>query len=169
MKQIVLSIFMLLFIGVQAQEINKVIIDPDINREILFGWVNRAGISSKDFLANEQQKYNAYISDNESVEYLKRTFAADKNLSILVVFATWCGDSKEQVPNFFKIADQAKISNVKYLAVNRKKKAGDIDMSQMDIQFVPTFIVFKGDIEIGRIIETPTYTLENDLVAILKK
>ena len=169
MKQIVLSIFMLLFMGAQAQEINKVIIDPDIDREILFGWVDRAGIASKDFLIDEQQKYDAYTADKESIVYLKKTFLADQSLSILVVFATWCGDSKEQVPDFFKIADQAKISNVKYLAVNRKKKAGNIDMSQMDIQLVPTFIVFKGDIEIGRIIETPIYTLENDLVAILKK
>ena len=168
MKRLVLGFFLLLFFGLQAQELNKVIIDPDLNREILIGWVDRDGISSKDFLGDEQQKYEAYHADEESVAYLKNTFSSDESLKILVVFATWCGDSKAHVPDFFKVADLADISNVKYLAVNRKKKAGVIDMSSMDIQLVPTFIVYKGGVEIGRIIESPMYSLENDLVSILE-
>lgn len=169
MKKLVLGFFSVLFFGANAQELNKVIIDPDLNREILIGWVDRAGIASKDFLENGQEKYDAYTSDNESIKYLKDAFSADKKLHVLVVFGTWCGDSKANVPDFFKVADQANITKVKYLAVNRKKKAGDIDMSKLDIQFVPTFIVYKGDVEIGRIIESPSYTLEHDLVEMLKK
>lgn len=169
MKQFVLGMFLLLFFGVQAQELNKVIVDPDLNREILIGWVNSEGISSKDYLEEEQLKYDAYSPDSESIEFLKNAFSADHDLNILVVFGTWCGDSKEQVPNFFKISDQAKILGVKYLAVNRKKKAGVIDMSALNIERVPTFIVYKGNVEMGRIIESPTETLEADLVSILKK
>lgn len=169
MKKIISGFIMLLFIGVQAQEINQVIFDPDANREILFGWVDREGTISQDFLENEQQKYDAYVADMESIAYLKNAFAEDKSLNILVVFATWCGDSKAHVPDFYKVADLAQLANIKYLAVNRKKNAGDIDMSKMDIQLVPTFIVYKGDTEIGRIIESPWYSLENDLVSILKK
>ena len=169
MKQVVLGFLLVLFMGVQAQDLNKVIVDPDLNREILCGWIDRSGISSNDYLEDEQLKYDAYSADNESIEFLKSAFSADESLSILVVFGTWCGDSKANVPDFFKVADLAQISNVKYLAVNRKKSAGEIDMSAMDIQLVPTFIVYRGDIEIGRIIENPIYTLENDLVSILKK
>ncbi len=169
MKRIAAVFLFLLFMGAQAQELNKVIVDADLNREILIGWVDRDGTASKDFLEDEQLKYEAYSADIESIKFLKSVFKADKNLNVLVVFGTWCGDSKAHVPDFFKVADLADINNVKYLAVNRKKKAGDIDMSAMDIQFVPTFIVYKGDIEIGRIIESPEYSLENDLVSIIKK
>ncbi len=169
MKRIISGLFMLLFIGAQAQEMNQVIFDSDVNREILMGWVDREGTISQDFLEDEQLKYDAYTADTESIAYLKNAFAADESLNILVVFATWCGDSKAHVPDFYKVADLAGISNVKYLAVNRKKKAGTIDMINMDIQRVPTFIVYKGDEETGRIIESPMYSLEKDLVSILKK
>ena len=169
MKTIVSGLFMLLFIGAQAQEMNQVIFDSDVNREILMGWVDREGTISQDFLEDEQLKYDAYVADTESIAFLKNAFEADESLNILVVFATWCGDSKAHVPDFYKVADLAGISNVKYLAVNRKKNAGAIDMSAMDIQRVPTFIVYKGDEEIGRIIESPIYSIEKDLVTILKK
>jgi len=169
MKKIISGFFLLLMFSAQAQELNKVIVDPDLNREILIGWVDRVGTASQDFLEDEQLKYDAYPADAESVAFLKNAFLEDESLSILVVFATWCGDSKAYVPDFFKVADIAQVANVKYLAVNRKKKAGDIDLSAMDIQLVPTFIVYKGDVEIGRIIESPSYSLENDLVSILKK
>jgi len=145
MKQIVLSFFLLIVLGVNAQELNKVITDPDIHREILIGWVDRAGVDSQDFLAYGKQKYEAYSPDMGAISELKKDFA-----------------------QFFKVADLAGISNVKYLAVNRRKKAGDIDMSKLNIERVPTFIVYKANKEIGRIIETPTQSIENDLVKILK-
>lgn len=168
MKRIISGLLMLLFIGVQAQEINQVIFDADVNREILLGWVDREGTISQDFLEDEQLKYDAYAANMESIAYLKQAFAANEGLNILVVFATWCGDSKAHIPDFYKMADLAGIANVKYLAVNRKKNAGEIDMSAMDIQRVPTFIVYLGDLEVGRIIESPMHSLESDLVSILE-
>lgn len=169
MKKVLISLFMIMFFGSQAQQPGKAIIDPDLNREILQGWVSRADIASKDYLEDEKLKYEAYTADKESVETIKKAFASDKKLNILLVFATWCGDSKMHVPEFFKVADLAQIKKVKYLAVNRKKNAADIDMSKMDIQRVPTFIVYRGDVEIGRIIESPLYTIEKDLAGILSK
>ncbi|HAG16354.1 MAG TPA: thioredoxin [Bacteroidales bacterium] len=168
MKKIVLGLFLFLSIGIYAQELNKVIIDPDLNREILIGWVNREGISSKDYLVNEQLKYEAYEANPEALKFITKAFSKEKSLRILVVFATWCGDSKMHVPEFFKVADLANIKKVKYLAVSRKKTAQDIDMSKMDIQRVPTFIVYKGKTELGRIIESPNENIENDLVRILQ-
>lgn len=168
MKQIVLGFFLFFIVSLQAQELNKVIIDPDLNREILVGWVDRTGISSKDYLGHEQEKQDDYQADAEAISYLKEAFAADKSLRVLVVFGTWCGDSKVNVPDFFKVAELAQITNVSYLAVNRKKKADGVDMSIMNIDLVPTFIVYRGENEIGRIIENPDYSLEDDMVSILK-
>ena len=40
-------------------------------------------------------------------------------------------------------------------------------MTCLGIQRVPTFIIYKNNIESGRIIETPKTSLEQDLVNIL--
>jgi hypothetical protein len=55
------------------------------------------------------------------------------------------------------------------IAVDRKKQASDVDMTPYSIEKVPTFIFYKNGKEVGRIIETPHTTLENDMQLILKK
>lgn len=169
MKNVLLGIFMLVFASAEAQEMNTVIFDKDVNRDILIGWVDREGTISQDFLGNEKVKYDSYSPNAEAIEDIKHAFEVNKDLNILVVFATWCGDSKMHVPEFYKVADLAGVSRIKYLTVNRKKNAGDIDMTKMNIERVPTFIVYDGETEIGRIVESPEYTLESDLATILKK
>jgi len=42
-----------------------------------------------------------------------------------------------------------------------------MDISALKIERVPTFIVYDGIKELGRIIETPAETLEEDLLMIL--
>ena len=39
----------------------------------------------------------------------------------------------------------------------------------MNIERVPTFIIYRGEKEIGRIVETPKKSLERDLWNIVKK
>jgi len=84
------------------------------------------------------------------------------------MFATWCGDSKEQMPHFVKLCHKAAIENVSYYALSRKKLMPGMDRDQYKIELVPTFIVFRGGQEIGRIIETPQVSLEKDLWRILE-
>ena len=43
------------------------------------------------------------------------------------------------------------------------------EYNKLDIQSVPTFIIFKNNIEAGRIIENPVTSLEQDLVNILTR
>ena len=41
------------------------------------------------------------------------------------------------------------------------------EYDQLEIQRVPTFIIYKNNIEAGRIIENPVTSLEQDMVNIL--
>lgn len=84
-------------------------------------------------------------------------------------FASWCGDSKEHLPHFVKLAQKAKIKNVKYIALSRQKSLPNKDIREFGIEYVPTFIVFNRNEEIGRIIETPEISLEQDLLKMLTK
>ena len=105
--------------------------------------------------------------DKEVISKLK---ALTKDIDILIVLGTWCGDSQEQVPQFLKVIDKMKFPEERLVivGVDREKESEDMEMSNYDIVLVPTMIVFKGREEIGRITETPETTLEQDLLSILE-
>lgn len=160
-------IFALLFSTMAiAQKKNKVIVDEKLNKEVLIGTCDRKGLTSEVFGEHYQKQYKAYSLDSTSVEKIKEL---KKGVEIVTVMGTWCHDSKTQVPRFYKIIDAAgfRDSKLKLIAVDRAKTAGDTDISGMDIHRVPTFIFYKKGREIGRIVESPTSTLEKDILLIL--
>ncbi|MNI55833.1 hypothetical protein D3C85_1095870 [compost metagenome] len=113
--------------------------------------------------------YKAYIPDAATMIELKKLI---KNEKIKIVFGTWCGDSKVNVPNFFKVLDDLhfKQKNVEIITVDGNKKAENGILDGLEILRVPTFIVYdKKGKELGRIIEGPKTTLEGDLLAIYQK
>lgn len=75
------------------------------------------------------------------------------------------------MPRFYKIIDQLGFneSRLHVIFVKRDKLAPGIDLDSLDIQFVPTIVVFRNGDEIGRIIEHPVQSLEEDLAGILLK
>lgn len=79
---------------------------------------------------------------------------------------TWCGDSRDWVPRFYKIMDMAGFNykNLTLICVDRERKAGKLDISTLKIDRVPTFIVYKKKKETGRIVEVPSDLLEKDLL-----
>lgn len=155
--------------NVSAQEVNKKIHDKSHNKDILINACTREGlISFPEFKEMYDPLYAAYIPDAATMIDLKKLISKER---IKIVLGTWCGDSKVNVPNFFKVLDalQFKEKNTEIIAVDGNKKAENGIIDGLNIKNVPTFIVFdkKGN-EIGRIVEHPKTTLEGDLLAILK-
>ena len=91
------------------------------------------------------------------------------DVKVLLFLGTWCGDSKREVPRFFKLMDQAGISEgqVEIIALDRSKKDTEGLTEQWQVEYVPTFIFIKDGVEIGRIVETPKDSLEANIAAIL--
>ncbi|RZL37110.1 MAG: thioredoxin [Pedobacter sp.] len=169
--KILLSITLIvLAMNVSAQEINKKIHDQARNKDVLINVCTREGITSfPEFKEMYDPIYAAYVPDAATLIELKKLV---KNEKIKIVFGTWCGDSKVNVPNFFKVLDALhfKEKNVEIIAVDGNKKAENGIIDGLDIQRVPTFIVFdKKGKELGRIVEHPKTTLEADLLEIYKK
>ena len=156
--------------NVSAQEINKKIHDQARNKDVLINVCTREGITTfPEFKEMYDPIYAAYVPDAATLIELKKLV---KNEKIKIVFGTWCGDSKVNVPNFFKVLDALhfKEKNVEIIAVDGNKKAENGIIDGLDIQRVPTFIVFdKKGKELGRIVEHPKVTLEADLLEIYKK
>jgi uncharacterized protein (DUF1015 family) len=80
---------------------------------------------------------------------------------------TWCSDSEMNVPIFFHVIDRAALAkeNIRIFCVDRTKT---VEEMELNIEKVPTFIVYRKGEEIGRIIESPTKSMEEDLYEILK-
>ena len=170
MKKLLSIILIISAMNVSAQEVNKKIHDQVHNKDILINACTREGMATfPEFKEMYDPLYVAYTPDAVKMIELKKLVKKEK---IKIVFGTWCGDSKVNVPNFLKIMDALhfKEKNIELIAVDGNKKAENGIIDGLDIKMVPTFIIYdhKG-IELGRIIEGPKTTLEGDLLAIYKK
>ncbi|MGB3841143.1 MAG: thioredoxin family protein, partial [Bacteroidales bacterium] len=90
-----------------------------------------------------------------------------------IVIGTWCSDSQEQIPKFYKIINLLEYDENKILliGVDKKKQAREYEslVQSLNIEKIPTFIFYKDEKEISRIIESPETTLEMDMLKILNK
>ncbi|TAL59655.1 MAG: thioredoxin [Bacteroidetes bacterium] len=93
------------------------------------------------------------------------------DIVIKIVMGTWCPDSRREVPRFMKVLDmwQFPLAKVTFIGVDNAKMSPVGEYNKLDIQRVPTFIIYKNNIEKGRIIENPATSLEQDMVNILTR
>jgi hypothetical protein len=72
-------------------------------------------------------------------------------------------------PGFFKVLDHVEFpaETMKLVMVDRDKKSGTDAEDGKNIHHVPTFIFYKDGMELGRIVETPIESLEDDIFNIL--
>ncbi len=131
--------------------------------EYLCGTVNRSALQTGEFGQFFIEEYANYKPDQEILNKL------DKDLfscSMTIVLGTWCHDSEQQVPRMYKVLDKMDFNTsvIQIICVDKDKTGCDTDISNMDIQRVPTFIIYNGEKEVGRIIETPKLSLEEDLL-----
>lgn len=91
------------------------------------------------------------------------------DVSIKIILGTWCPDSRREVPRFLRILDiwQFPSTKVTFIGVDNAKLSPVGEYVSLNIERVPTFIIYKNNIEAGRIIENPKTSLEQDMLNIL--
>jgi thiol-disulfide isomerase/thioredoxin len=111
--------------------------------------------------------FDDYQVNNESINKLMAI--SKENISIKIVMGTWCPDSRREVPRFMRVIDAWKfpVAKITFIGVDDAKQSPVGEYMKLDIKRVPTFIIYKNNIEDGRIIENPVTSLEQDLVNIL--
>jgi thiol-disulfide isomerase/thioredoxin len=109
----------------------------------------------------------SYKPDTASVAFLKQHLG---KFNIVVLMGTWCDDSHLQIPRLYKTLEAVSFpaNQCKVYGVDREKQTLGIESKLYQLFKVPTIIVFKGQQEIGRIVETPTKSIEADIVAIIE-
>ena len=146
---------------------NKIVNDTTINQEVLIDYCDRTGLESGEFGIYYKLEYEDYAVNDSLIKLISKKL---RKYNIIIVFGSWCSDSEQQVPRFYKILDHSKFkeSHLKIIAVNRSKSTMEVDIEDLNIERVPTFIMYKKGKEVGRIVETPYDTLEEDLLKIIQ-
>jgi len=90
--------------------------------------------------------------------------------SLVVYFGTWCSDSRRELGRFWRaldeIADQKGFS-VEYVGVDRGKVEPAPLLAGVDLHHVPTFVVRREAVEVGRVVEKSPHGIERDLADLL--
>jgi hypothetical protein len=151
-----------------TQNLNQKIPDAKHNNEMLIGYCNRDGFKlvNCNFDSAYNAEYPLYKPDRETINQLSEKL---KDVKVTVVMATWCSDSKEWVPRFYKIMDAVDFNYQKLtlICVDHSKEATGTSVKDLNVTLVPTFIFYRNTIEIGRIIEVPSDLMEKDMLKIL--
>jgi thiol-disulfide isomerase/thioredoxin len=133
----------------------------------ILGYFTRAQMARPPHSEWFLKEYDDYQYDQDIVNKLTET--GKDGITIKIVMGSWCPDSRREVPRFMKLLDlwQFPADKVTYIGVDNAKLSPVGEYESLAIERVPTFIIFRNNIETGRIIEVPVTSLEQDMVNIL--
>ncbi|PQJ79631.1 thioredoxin family protein [Polaribacter porphyrae] len=136
------------------------------DRGYLIGIANKEMFQDPSYKGWYNSRYSEYNVDEETITKLKPVI---NNYTIKGFMGTWCGDSKRNVPRFYKILEEAGFDEnyFELVTVGRNKKTPDNLQEGFDLLRVPTFIFYKNGKEVGRFVERPRETIEKDILKIV--
>lgn len=148
-------------------QVNKIILDEPSGKHILVGYVTREAFADTLFSWYDKN-FEEYKVNTSILEGIEEEIA---DIEITAVIGSWCGDTKRELPRFHKILDYLNFpsENLKMIALDVDKKTDVEEFDKLKVSFVPTLIFYKNGEEIGRIVEQPYKSLEDDIVYILRK
>lgn len=152
-----------------SQSFNKeVILD---NTPYLISRFTKEALLQKPYSGWFKKNYSNYKPNNAVISQLKNKLP---KYTITLFMGTWCGDSKREVPKFYKILEEANfpMERLTSIAVSNEKdtykQSPGGEHEGLNIHRVPAFILYEEGKEINRIVEHPIISLEEDLLNIIK-
>lgn len=116
--------------------------------------------------------YNNYQIDSSDLAAISKAF---KKKRIEIFAGTWCGGTKADLPKMLKILKTANVDSTQIhliflnnTAAQYKQSPGHEEAGK-NIVRTPTYIIYQGSKEMGRIIDSPIESFEKDLLKILRK
>jgi hypothetical protein len=154
---------MLLTAAVSPAMAQSTAIDSVTHKSILIGPVERSAFENTDWFRDNS---GLYKPTHELVNQIDSLDAGD---SVVVVFGSWCPDSHMWVPIFLSITDSTSLARkIGFVAVPRSAGERNALTPGLNIEKVPTFIFYRGDKELGRIVEEPEGDIGQSIIKILK-
>ena len=155
MKTITTLFLLLTGYFLQAQAGYEIVQDPENKQANMFvGTINK-NLLINDSLFNKwyTPNHNVYKADTTIIGALARGNA--QKLQYVVFGGTWCEDSEFILPRFFKLQEMSGVpdNNITFFGVGRDKKTLGHIAEAFGVINVPTIIVMKNGVEIGRVVE----------------
>lgn len=124
----------------------------DLLAETTFGWLERGA--------------DSYKPDSVQLQFLKKNLG---NYELVVLMGTWCDDSHILLPQLYKILQLTGYPMGKYLmyGLDREKTSKYVEHKVYKVTRVPTIIVYKNHMEVGRIVESVEKSMEADLAKMI--
>lgn len=150
---------------------NKLSVDKG-GKPMLIGTCTQSALKKDPFKEWFNKNYTGY-NVNDTVTSTIKPLIGGK--TFLLFMGTWCGDSKREIPRMLKVMKNCgvKRSQIKLVMVDNHdstyKQSPGHEEKGLNIHRVPTMIVYAGNNELGRIVESPVVSLEKDLFAILNR
>lgn len=157
---ILISLLLMLIIPAVGQKITR-----------LLGVCTTKDLEQEPYAAWYKTNYENYTPTTDIVAQLKK--AGPEKFTLKIIFGSWCGDSKRELPKMMKVLDVAGFpqKNIQLIGVYDSmevyKQGPNREEKGLHIYRVPTFIVYQKNKEIGRIVEYPVESLERDLLKII--
>lgn len=126
----------------------------DLRKEHSFSWLDKGIID--------------YKPDGADMAFLVKHL---RKYEVVTFMGTWCEDSQNLVPKLLKVlaaVDYPMHQHTIY-GVDRTKQAKYTEAKFYEISRVPTFILLKDNLEVGRITESVNKSVEADIKAIIEK
>lgn len=159
----------MLCLQINAQQLN-VEITENTTTPYLLGRIDKSGLESDNYKTWFSKNYEDYVLNEELI----KQFASElKEYDITLFMGTWCGDSKREVPRFYKILEACNfpMEQLTVVALSRQpdmyKQSPQHEEAGLNIHRVPTFIFYKDGKEVNRIVEEPVQSLEEDILNIV--
>ena len=140
MKKFIIVIMVSHFFTSCSTTMNQAVYDKQSKTKMLVGMSNRGGLQQDPFVIWFNKEYGAYALNKEAVQ----------------VLIYWILDAAD--------FDESRLTLIN---VDREKKSPDGEEKGLNIHHVPTLILYKNRSEIGRVIELPIQSLEEDMAAII--
>lgn len=145
---------------------------------VLLGEVTRDDIAKN--LSDWNSEYFDYTPDQRLKADLARYL---KDVEIISVIGTWCGDCHREIPRLWRVLEEVgySVNKMKMYAVGSSRFTNDMPIPKdalnwsgitkkfYAVEAVPTIIFKRNGVELGRIVESPEITLEEDMLKIVKK
>ncbi len=149
-----------------GQAVNQRVMAAD-GRTDLLGVLTEDGLRSPPFSEWYDAGVTRYQPDEQILGQLQ---LGDYQLTVFM--GTWCGDSRREVPRLMRTLRELGFpsSQLTIIGVNRTpeqfKQSPGGEEAGRNIHRVPTIIVQRDGVEVGRIVESPVASIEADLHAI---
>lgn len=143
-------------------------IDVD-GTKIIKGFFSKEQLMTDSAFLWYRENKQGFVPDSSAV----RAFKENKEQVYILAFGgTWCGDTKGLLPQFYALTEAAGFpeDHITLIGVDRSKKTLHNLTETFNVTNVPTFIVYKNGVEIGRVVEYGKYgMIDKELGEIIQK